>query len=248
MFKARKNNPDSLPRLAVGQCPVCGSAGALVHFVGETLPIVVGELSDIVTNLSGHRCQVCEDVLLDEESDRRFAASGDELVMKERRAGGAILKAVRKRLGLTQSEVGLLVGGGHNGVSRYESGKADPGPAAFNLLHLLDRHPMLAGELPGVVVTRVGKRAHLTSTMTDAHARTIKPNKVIRVDGHDVVIHVDPVAVLGTVSRAGKRHTAKQVDVARLVVAKAAAERPHTDGKRLAARASTKPAASKKAR
>lgn len=256
MTKTKTTHPDTLPRLAVGQCPVCGSAGSLVHFHGEAFPVVVGDLSGTVTDLAGDRCQVCEEVFLDDASDRRFAAAGDELVMQERRSEGAMLKAMRKRLGLTQGEVGLLVGGGHNGVSRYESGQSDPGPAAFNLLHLLDRNPLLAGELPGVVVTKINTKTFrhqlherlgakgVVTLSPKGHKgtkneKTFKPNKVITVAGQQVVINVDPSGVLGTVSRAGKRHVAtklKEVDVGRLVAAKAAAERPVGHSKRVAAK------------
>lgn len=253
MTKTKTNHPDTLPRLAVGQCPVCGSAGSLVHFHGETFPVVVGDLSGTVQGLAGDRCQVCEEVFLDDESDARFAAAGDALVLEARKAEGAHLKVLRKRLGLTQGEVGLLVGGGHNGVSRYEKGQADPGPAAFNLLHLLDKNPLLAGELPGVMVTkintktfrhqlheRVGAKGVMVLSAKGGKGTAVKPNKVITVAGQQVVINVDPSAVLGTVSRAGKRHVAgskvKQVDVGRLVAAKAAAERPVGHSKRVAAK------------
>lgn len=155
MNNSKNTYPDTLPRIAVGQCPVCGSAGSLVHFQGETFPVSVGDLSGTVTGMSGDRCQECEEVFLDDDSDRRFAASGDELVTKHRQAEGEIMKAARKKLGLTQHEVALLVGGGHNGVSRYEKGIAAASPAAFNLLHLLSSDPLLAAHLPGVSITKV---------------------------------------------------------------------------------------------
>ncbi|EML7991554.1 type II toxin-antitoxin system MqsA family antitoxin [Stenotrophomonas maltophilia] len=262
-MNTKTTNTNTLPRLAVGQCPVCGSAGSLVHFHGEAFPVVVGDLSGSVGDLSGDRCQVCEEVFFDDSSAQRFADAGDALVMQSRKEEGAHLKAMRKRLGLTQGEVGLLVGGGHNGVSRYESGQSDPGPAAFNLLHLLDKNPLLAGELPGVVVTKINTktfRHHLHERMGAKGAmalsakgqkggKTVKPNKVITVAGQQVVINVDASAVLGTVSRAGKRHVAgskvKQVDVGRLVAARAAAERPVGQSKRNAA---AKSAVAKKSR
>lgn len=240
MTKTKATHHDTLPRLAVGQCPVCGSAGSLVHFNRETFPVTVGDLSGTVRDLAGDRCQVCEEVFLDDESDRRFAAAGDELVMEERRSEGAIFKAIRKRLGLTQGEVGLLVGGGHNGVSRYESGKADPGPAAFNLMHLLDKNPLLAAELPGVVVTKVNVRTQRYAT--GAEAKGFKPSKVIKVAGQDVIINVRAGGVLGQVNRTGKR---KQVDVGRLVAAKAVAERPVVAH---AKRSAAKPSVAKKSR
>ncbi len=249
-MNTKTTNTNTLPRLAVGQCPVCGSAGSLVHFHGEAFPVAVGDLSGTVGELSGDRCQVCEEVFFDDESAVRFANAGDALVMEARRAEGAHLKALRKSLGLTQGEVGLLVGGGHNGVSRYEKGQADPGPAAFNLLHLLNRHPMLAGELPGVVVTKINPRTRQYATAAGAKGFKPKPKKVIKVEGQEVVINVHPSDVLGTVSRAGKRvlatkHTNKHVDVGRLVAARAASERPiGANVKRVA----TKPAVAKKSR
>lgn len=63
-MNTKTTNTNTLPRLAVGQCPVCGSAGSLVHFHGEAFPVVVGDLSGSVGDLSGDRCQVCEEVFL----------------------------------------------------------------------------------------------------------------------------------------------------------------------------------------
>lgn len=231
-MNTKTTNTNPLPRLAVGQCPVCGSAGSLVHFHGEAFPVAVGDLAGTVGELSGDRCQVCEEVFFDDNSAQRFADAGDALVMEARKKEGAHLKALRKRLGLTQGEVGLLVGGGHNGVSRYEKGAADPGPAAFNLLHLLDKNPLLAADLPGVVVTTVNR---VQRYATAGQAVGFKPNKVIKVaGGQEVVININAGSVLGHVNRSGKR---KQVDVGRLVAAKAAAERPvGTHTKRVAAK------------
>ncbi|NYF36695.1 type II toxin-antitoxin system MqsA family antitoxin [Stenotrophomonas sp. JAI102] len=240
----KTTNTNTLSRLTAGQCPVCGSAESLVHFYGKTLPVTVSGLSGTVSDLAGEHCQVCEEIFLDDDSAKRFANAGDALVMETRRSEGAHLKALRKRLGLTQGEVGLLIGGGHNGVSRYERGQSDPGPAAFNLLHLLNKNPLLAGELPGVMVTKVSpQKRHFAAT---AKAKGFKPNKVIHVGNEWVVINVCGSDVLGTGSRAGKRTAAtKEVDVSRLVAAKAATERP---GGPHAKRTAAKSAVAKKAR
>lgn len=239
-MNSKTTDTNTLPRLAAGQCPVCGSAGSLVHFHGEAFPVAVGDLSGTVNELSGDRCQVCEEVFFDDKSAQRFADAGDALVVEARRKEGERLKAVRKRLGLTQGEVGLLVGGGQNGVGRYEKGIADPGPAAFNLMHLLDKNPLLAAELPGVVVTKVNLKT--LRYATGAEAKGFKPNKVIKVAGQDMIINVRAGDVLGQVNRAGKR---KQVDVSRLVAAKAAAERPDATHVK---RAAAKPSVAKKGR
>lgn len=59
----------------------------------------------------------------------------------------ALLRSVRKRLGLTQRAAARLTGGGHNAFSRYERGEATPLPAVVNLFRLLDKHPELLAEL-----------------------------------------------------------------------------------------------------
>ena len=62
------------------------------------------------------------------------------------------LRKARLALGLSQADAGIIAGGGHNGFSRYENGVAEPVPAVWNLFHLLEKHPQLAAELPGVTV------------------------------------------------------------------------------------------------
>ncbi|EQD62953.1 XRE family transcriptional regulator, partial [mine drainage metagenome] len=59
----------------------------------------------------------------------------------------AMLRSIRKRLGLSQKAAAELTGGGHNAFSRYERGEARPMPAVINLFSLLDRHPELLAEL-----------------------------------------------------------------------------------------------------
>lgn len=64
-------------------------------------------------------------------------ATFDEL----RDAYAARVKAVRKKLGLTQEEAGRLIGGGKRAFQRYERGVHPPSDAAVGLIELLDRHP-----------------------------------------------------------------------------------------------------------
>jgi HTH-type transcriptional regulator/antitoxin MqsA len=53
----------------------------------------------------------------------------------------AHVKAVRKKLGLTQEEAGVIIGGGKRAFQKYESGRTPPSDAAVGLIELLDRHP-----------------------------------------------------------------------------------------------------------
>lgn len=61
---------------------------------------------------------------------------------KELRVAYAVrVKAVRKKLRLTQEEAGRIIGGGRRAFQKYESGTTPPSDAAVGLLEILDRHP-----------------------------------------------------------------------------------------------------------
>jgi HTH-type transcriptional regulator/antitoxin MqsA len=47
---------------------------------------------------------------------------------------------VRKKLGLTQEEAGVI-GGGKRAFQKYESGRTPPSDAAVGLIEILARHP-----------------------------------------------------------------------------------------------------------
>ena len=53
----------------------------------------------------------------------------------------AHVKAVRKKLRLTQEEAGVIIGGGKRAFQKYESGRTPPSDAAVGLIELLARHP-----------------------------------------------------------------------------------------------------------
>lgn len=139
--------------LAVGQCPVCGSAQALEPYKGlET--VRVGDFSEELT-MTGERCRVCEETFADAGSTARWASVSNALVAKVRKARADELKRIREALGLTQAAAALLTGGGHNAFSRYERGEAEPLPAVFNLFKLLDKHPDLLAEVAPQLASKV---------------------------------------------------------------------------------------------
>ncbi len=128
-------------------CVNCASKQAMVHFTNRTFKIAHAELMATVKGLSGWRCRNCGEIEFDAPSARRYAAAGDDLVLRMRKRQSAELRRVRRKLGLSQVAAARLTGGGHNAFSRYEHGKAAPLPATTNLFKLLDKHPHLLEEL-----------------------------------------------------------------------------------------------------
>ena len=201
-------------RLVAGMCPACGTRKALVSFRGESFPAQVGDATENVTDLSGDRCGACEEVFLDSASAQRFSDAGDALVLKLRKAEGEKLRKARVALGLSQTEAGILAGGGHNGFSRYESGSAVPVPAVWNLLYLLEKHPQLASELPGVTVKVIASKPGSTS----------KVRSGVLVKGKRFVLQVKEVAKPKLVAK-----MKPEIDVGRLVAAKSSQSRMERD-------------------
>ncbi len=65
----------------------------------------------------------------------------DEAYTALREEYAARVKSVRKKLGLTQEEAGVIIGGGKRAFQKYESGRTPPSDAAVGLIEVLARHP-----------------------------------------------------------------------------------------------------------
>ncbi len=128
-------------------CLSCETVTAMTRFERETFTIEHVGMTAKVEGLSGWRCEECGEVEFDPDSARRFAAAGDELVLRDRERQSREIRRIRKKLGLSQAAAARLTGGGHNAFSRYERGEATPLPAVVNLFRLLDKHPELLKEL-----------------------------------------------------------------------------------------------------
>lgn len=109
----------------------------------------------VVRKLSGHFCPKCGEGVLDDSSNARYAAALDELVRETNLATMPDLRAIRRRLKLSQVEAAELFGGGVNAFSRYERGETEPPRSLVQLLRILDRRPELLAELrPDAVSAR----------------------------------------------------------------------------------------------
>lgn len=132
------------------KCLSCDTRKGMSCFEGETFTIEHAGMTATVEGLSGWRCKGCGEIEFDADSARRYAAAGDELVLRDREQQSKELRRIRRKLGLSQVAAARLTGGGHNAFSRYERGEAAPLPAVVNLFRLLDKHPELLKDLvPG---------------------------------------------------------------------------------------------------
>jgi HTH-type transcriptional regulator/antitoxin MqsA len=132
------------------KCLNCETRKGMTRFEAETFTIEHAGMTAAVDGLSGWRCEGCGEIEFDADSARRYAAVGDELVLRDRQRQSKEIRRVRRKLGLSQVAAARLTGGGHNAFSRYERGEAAPLPAVVNLFRLLDKHPDLLKDLvPG---------------------------------------------------------------------------------------------------
>jgi HTH-type transcriptional regulator/antitoxin MqsA len=131
----------------VRKCVNCEARKGMTHFKNETFTIEHAGATTTVKGLSGWRCEPCGEVEFDADSARRYAAAGDELVLRDRQRQSKEIRRIRRKLGLSQVAAARLTGGGHNAFSRYERGEVAPRPAVLNLFRLLDKHPELLKDL-----------------------------------------------------------------------------------------------------
>ena len=129
------------------KCANCASSKSMMRFKDETFTIKHAGMTATVKGLSGWRCGECDEIEFDAESARRYAAAGDELVLRARERQSKEIRRIRRKLGLSQIAAARLTGGGHNAFSRYERGEVAPLPAVVNLFRLLDKHPELLKDL-----------------------------------------------------------------------------------------------------
>ena len=122
------------------KCPICG-AGSLKKEVKTETFTYKGESKDI-PNYITWSCAECGEAILDNES---LKASGKMLKDFQREVDGLLtgqqIKNVRTKLGLTQTQLAHIIGGGLKSVARYEAGQVSQSKGMDNLLRILDAYP-----------------------------------------------------------------------------------------------------------
>lgn len=127
-------------------CLQCDDGTVMQHGV-QDLAITVDTLRATVPHVAGWHCPVCGDCHFDAGEGERYGAALDALRVEADAKTAAALRATRKKLGLRQTEAGLLFGGGRTAFSQYERCKAKPPQSTILLFKLLDKHPELLREL-----------------------------------------------------------------------------------------------------
>lgn len=127
-------------------CLQCDDGTLLEYGVRDMIETMDG-LSVTVSAVAGWHCPVCGECEFDPGSGQRYSAALASLHERADTQRAAVLRAVRKKLGLNQAEAGRLFGGGISAFSEYESGKTRPHKSTVLLLKLLDKHPELLAEI-----------------------------------------------------------------------------------------------------
>ncbi len=148
-------------------CPACG--GSMIRETRADTILYKGVSADV--SQPGWWCQDCAEAVLD-PADQEAA----DQAYKDLRAGvdGILLpeqvRAIRKRLGLSQRKAGEVLGGGPRAFQKYERGVVAVSRPMSNLLRLLDADPEAVGHL-----TARGDSAPRTGTVEEKSAMTPEP-------------------------------------------------------------------------
>jgi HTH-type transcriptional regulator/antitoxin MqsA len=121
-------------------CPVCGEGILKKEVIEEKFEYKGRRIA--IPDYVIYRCAACKETIVDRDTLR---SSGKILKDFQRSVDGLLsgeeIRAIRKRLGLTQEKMAKILGGGLKGFARYESGQICQSRAMDNLLRILDVYP-----------------------------------------------------------------------------------------------------------
>lgn len=128
------------------QCSSCGATA--MNYGSHDITRIFDENPVTVPAVEGWLCTVCGELEFDApEAARYFFDRATSLQQQVKSGQAEEIRAIRKRLKLTQRQAAELFGGGANAFSDYERGVTKPARSTVILLHLLDHHPELLDEL-----------------------------------------------------------------------------------------------------
>ncbi|MBW1956073.1 MAG: type II toxin-antitoxin system MqsA family antitoxin [Deltaproteobacteria bacterium] len=122
------------------RCPICGAGILKKRIENETFVYKGKQIT--IPNYITHACNECGEAIVDPVT---LKESGKQLKEFKREVDGLLtgaqIKAIRRKLGMTQEELAEIIGGGLKSVARYESGKICQSKGMDNLLRILDAYP-----------------------------------------------------------------------------------------------------------
>lgn len=121
--------------------PICPKTGVGMH--RETRPLTLNYKGESITfDMPGWYCEKSDESI---HSGKDMKVSDRMLNLLKARSEGLLepaeIRRIRKKLGLTQEQAGLTIGGGARAFQKYESGDLLPSRAISSALVLLDRDP-----------------------------------------------------------------------------------------------------------
>ena len=127
-------------KLSAPDCPICGARNWVdgshqVELSHHNVPLTVNDLVH-------SECDECGYELILPHQTRR----NDTLIRDARREASGLLtssmiKAIRRKLGVSQQHMAALIGCGKNAFSKYERGEVTQSAAMDKLLRILDASP-----------------------------------------------------------------------------------------------------------
>ena len=169
-------------------------------------------LSDIEYSV----CRECGfDLVLPQQTRRNEARVRDEHRRIDGLLTGGQIKAIRKRLGLTQAQAARLMGGGDNAFSKYERGEVTQSAAMNSVLLLLDAFPDGLKVLAGLKSQISGQSKHLP-VRTDTVSIVRRLESPVSVQSEHVLrATVVEVPEAGITEHPIRLHYARRVSVER---------------------------------
>jgi HTH-type transcriptional regulator/antitoxin MqsA len=127
------------------ECPACG--GEMTRAI-QDLAYTYKGMHLTIPAIDALACNTCGEVLFATPADGvRYDRAIRAHIAAVNLDCTPDLRAIRKKLKLTQAEAGRIFGGGVTAFSRYERGEVKPPVALVKFFQVLDRHPELLAEL-----------------------------------------------------------------------------------------------------
>jgi HTH-type transcriptional regulator / antitoxin MqsA len=131
----------------MSKAPFCPQTGK--PMVRDTRPMEISYKGQSTTvdmpgwycNESGESIHTAEDMKVSDEALKELRLQVENLLKPQD------VKRIRTKIGLTQREAGLILGGGPNAFQKYEQDTVTVSKPMSNLLRVLERHPEEVEEL-----------------------------------------------------------------------------------------------------